>query len=218
MREESKGQRAKGKGQNSSLLALFSSLFSLPSALFSLPSALFPLLSPLTPHPSPLSATLVPVVACLLLASCGASPARLAHSQDSPEALARAVVSALEQRDIDTLNKLAINEAELREHVWPELPAARPERNLPFSYVWGDLHQKSTARLGQTIAKHGGKEYKLVSMRFAGGTTPYKSYRVHRDSEITVTDAEGGTQQIRLFGSVLEKDGRFKVFSYVIDD
>ena len=215
MREESKGQRAKGKGQNSSLLALFSSLF---SSLCSLPSALFPLLSPLTPHPSPLSATLVPVVACLLLASCGASPPPLAHSQDSPEALARAVLSGLERRDVDTLNKLAIDEAEFREHVWPELPAARPERNLPFSYVWGDLHQKSTARLGQTLATHGGKEYTLVSIRFDGGTTPYKSYRVHRDAEITLTDAEGGTQQIRLFGSILVKDGRFKVFSYVVDD
>ena len=159
-----------------------------------------------------------PVLACILLTSCGAWPAPLAHSQDSPEALARAVLSALERRDVDALNELAIDEGEFREHVWPELPAARPERNLPFSYVWGDLHQKSTARLGQTIAKHGGKAYKLVSMRFIGETTPYQSYRVHRDSEITLTDAEGGIQPIRLFGSVLEKDGRYKVFSYVIDD
>lgn len=202
MRGKGRKQRAEGRGKNSSPLARSSPLFSL--------------LSSLSPHPSPLPGTLF--LACVLLTSCGASPARLANLPDSPEALARAVLSALERRDVDALNELAIDEAEFREHVWPELPAARPERNLPFSYVWGDLHQKSLARLGQTVAMHGGKAYKLVSIRFVGETTPYKSYRVHRDSEITLTDAEGGTENIRLFGSVLEKDGRFKVFSYVTDD
>ncbi len=55
------------------------------------------------------------------------------------------------------LRDLALNEIEFREQVWPELPAARPERNLPFSYVWGDLRQKSDANLERTLARHGGR-------------------------------------------------------------
>ncbi len=58
----------------------------------------------------------------------------------------------------------------------------------------------------------------LVGIRFLGETTPYGSYLVHRESELTVKDLDGTQRDIRLFGSVLEKGGRFKVFSYVIDD
>jgi hypothetical protein len=161
------------------------------------------------------SLTAVLLTTCLL--ACGRSPSALSNSHGSAESLARAVLSALERRDVSSLNTLALNEQEFSDHVWAELPAARPERNLPISFVWGDLHQKSDANLRQTIAKHGGSGYDLVSIRF-GGSTDYRSYRVHRDSEVTVTDREGRKQDLRLFGSVLEKEGRFKVFSYVVDD
>ena len=161
-----------------------------------------------------LTAVLLPT--CLF--ACGRSPSALSNSHGSSESLARAVLSALEKRDVNALNTLALNEQEFRDHVWSELPAARPERNLPISFVWGDLHQKSDTNLRQTIAKYGGNSYELVSIRFVRGSTDYRSYRVHRESEVTVTDREGRKQDLRLFGSVLEKDGRFKVFSYVVDD
>jgi hypothetical protein len=33
-----------------------------------------------------------------------------------------------------------------------------------------------------------------------------------------VKDADGTERQVRVFGSVLEKDACYKVFSYVVDD
>ena len=154
----------------------------------------------------------------LHVTACGGLSSPLAHSHASPEALARAVLEAMERRDAGALNALALSESEFREHVWPELPAARPERNLPFSYVWGDLHQKSDAGLRQTLARHGGAKYVLAAIRFKGETTEYQSYRVHRQSEVTLRDAQNREQNARLFGSVIEKDGRYKVFSYVTED
>jgi hypothetical protein len=156
------------------------------------------------------------LLACSVIA-CARTPP-LPHSQESPEALARAVLVAIERRDAEALNNLALNEDEFREHVWPELPASRPERNLPLSYVWGDLHQKSNAALGQTLARHGGRKYELRAVRFTGEATEYSSYRVMRKSEVTVRDPQGGEQNLRVFGSVIEKGGRFKVFSYVTED
>ena len=75
----------------------------------------------------------------------------LANTSASPEALAAAVLDALARGDRARLDALALTEQEFRDHVWPDLPAARPERNLPFSYVWGDLHQKSNLSLAQTL-------------------------------------------------------------------
>jgi hypothetical protein len=153
----------------------------------------------------------------ILAAACGPSVPSLVKTHASPSALASAVLSGFERRDLPALRALAIDEQEFRDHVWPELPSARPERNLPFSYVWGDLHQKSEAALAGTLASHGGQHYELVAVRFLGQTTQYKSYVVHRETELTVTNTSGATVQLRLFGSTLEKDGRFKVFSYVLN-
>lgn len=159
---------------------------------------------------------LLPVL-WLAVAACGPSVPPLAHAAASNEELARAVLAALEQRDFETLRSLALGEREFRDHVWPDLPAARPERNLPFSFVWGDLHQKSEAALATLLRTHGGRHYRLERIEFLDGTTQYKTYVVHRKSQLTVRTVDGGEQRLQLFGSVLAKDGRVKVFSYVVD-
>jgi hypothetical protein len=153
----------------------------------------------------------------LLFTACGV-PSPLPNSHESAEALSRAVLTAIEMRDADALHAHALNREEFAEHVWPELPAARPERNLSASFVWGDLNQKSNITLRDTLAAHSGKKYEFRSIRFLGETTQHDSYRVHRESELTVKDADGNERQVRIFGSVIEKGGRYKVFSYVIDD
>jgi hypothetical protein len=147
-----------------------------------------------------------------------AAPSPLTHPHTSSDALARAVLDGIARRDADALRALSLTEGEFRAHVWPELPAARPERNLPFSYVWGDLRQKSETSLQVLLAKHGGQRYELSGVRFAGDDTKYPSYVVHRESVFVVRDQAGAEQQLRLCGSMLEKDGQWKVFSYVVDD
>jgi hypothetical protein len=127
------------------------------------------------------------------------------------------VLEAVARRDAEALRALALNEQEFREHVWPELPSARPERNLPFAYVWGDLRQKSEQGLAAMLAKHGGAPYQLTEVTFEGEPTRYSSYTVHRDTTLTVRDARGAVVTLRLYGSTFEKDGAYKVFSYVVD-
>jgi hypothetical protein len=153
----------------------------------------------------------------LAVAGCQSDPP-LANTQDSARAVAQQVLDAIARRDRAALDALAITEPEFRVHVWPSLPAARPERNLPMSYVWGDLHQKSTASLSRILAQHGERRYELVDVRFAEAATPYDGYTVHRKAVLTVRGAGGATEGIRVCGSLIEKDGRWKVFSYVIDD
>ena len=158
------------------------------------------------------------LVVVLLCQGCSQSSSLLGNAHSSSQALAAAVLDAIARRDVATLRGLALNEQEFREHVWPELPASRPERNLPFSYVWGDLRQKSETSLTQTMARHGGRRYTLVSLRFAGETTRYPSYTVYRETILKVRDDQAIEGDLRVFGSSLEKDDTWKVFSYVVDD
>jgi hypothetical protein len=170
------------------------------------------------PDHNPFVIWILGLVTCALLVGCSQSSSLLGNAHPSSQALAAAVLDAIARRDVTALRGLALNEQEFREHVWPELPASRPERNLPFSYVWGDLHQKSELALAQILAKHGGRRYVLVSVRFAGDTSRYPSYTVYRETVLKVRDDAGTEADLRVLGSSLEKDDAWKVFSYVVDD
>lgn len=141
----------------------------------------------------------------------------LASSYQSPEALAAAILEALAAGDRARLDALALNETEFRDHVWPELPAAEPGRNLPFSYVWGDLRMKSQYSLAAVLNEHKGRRYTLEKVTF-DGQTDYRTYHVHRKATVHARDASGAEVSLRVCGSMIEKDGEWKVFSYVVDD
>lgn len=150
--------------------------------------------------------------------ACGPRVPPLEHTQPNPLELAQRVATAFERRDETELRALALSEQEFRDHVWPELPAARPERNLPFSYVWRDLKRKSDGHLARLMADRGGRRTRVREVRFVGGTTQYHSFIVHRDARVTLTHDDGTTAtDVRLFGSAIEKDGALKVFSFVVD-
>jgi hypothetical protein len=145
-------------------------------------------------------------------------PAPLAGTFASPEALGGAVVEAMRAGDIERLQAIALTEDEFRAHVWPDLPAARPERAVPFGFVWGTLHQNSDGYLRQTAS--GFVDSSLTTLRdvrFAGESSRYGDVIVHRDTQLVFSLADGSEKIVELFGSTIEQDGRFKVFSYVVD-
>ncbi len=167
----------------------------------------------------------VGLAAVLLTAACcgPAEPTRsavvpLSSTFDSPEALANAVLARLAQQDFAGLEALALSEAEFRGHVWPELPASRPERNVPFDYAWGQMKQRSDGHLRETFSRYGGRPLKFVRTGFTGDTTTYQSFALKRASEIIATDDTGRQLVLQLYGSAMVKDGRYKLFSFVVDD
>jgi hypothetical protein len=131
--------------------------------------------------------------------------------------VARAVVRGLGEENLHALQDLALTEGEFRDLVWPKLPASRPERNLPLEYVWNELSAKSNASLRARLGGWQDRGFVLVSLSFKGGVTEYGTFRVHRETELRLRDSDGQEQSGRLFGSIIEYKGRFKVFSYVVD-
>jgi len=141
----------------------------------------------------------------------------LSHAFETPEALAQAVLAGLSRSDVAGLKTLALSEQEFREHVWPELDTSRPERNVPFDYAWGQLKQRSDGSLDSVVSRYAGQPLKFVRTRYRGETTQYASFMVMRESEIVAADETGRELVLQLFGSAMVKDGRYKLFSYVVD-
>ena len=147
-------------------------------------------------------------------------PARvdtLESTFESIYALGEAVLDAIYEGDPARLATYGLNAAEWYWIVWPELPAARPETGLTWEYPWRDLNQKSGNSARRTIANHQGRRYRLLRVEFAGETTAYASFRVHRDARCVVETARGEIVTLDLFGSVIERHGRFKAFSFNVD-
>jgi hypothetical protein len=153
--------------------------------------------------------------------SCSAArsgPASLARTHPSPHLATEGVVSALTTGDRERLRALALTEEEFLVHVWPHLPVSRPERNVPFAFVWGMLQQTGEGYLRQALVRFRGEALTVDDVSFSGRASRYGHDTVHRGSTVTLRDRIGTVHHVRLFGSMVEYRGGWKVFSYVAED
>lgn len=159
------------------------------------------------------------LLSLLLLAGCrimGSESRMLLHGQPSAEALASQVLQALAGKNKEHLRNLAVTKEEFRTRLWPELPASSIP-NLTCDWVWDTFQPSSVAGFAQILAAHGGKRYDFVRVRYAKGTTSYASLKVHEDARVIVRDDGGQEKELKLFGSILEMDGQFKLCSFIVD-
>ncbi len=170
------------------------------------------------PGASPRRLLAVPLLLALLAPpmACGGR-VTLDGAFDSPRGVAAAVVDGLNRKDLAALEALAVGEREFRDLVWPRQPAARPGRNIPWDYAWNDLAGKSRLQLRGRVDEWPDRGFTLVDVSFAGETTDYQTYTIYRESVVTLRDRDGVVSRTRIFGSLIEQDGRYKVFSYVVD-
>ena len=151
-----------------------------------------------------------------LLAGCGASPPPAwTGAFGSAEGLAAALVAHMRAGDVAALERLALSEYELRATVWPHLPASRPEVGMDWDYFWRDHAQRSGGHLRTLASAQRGREYELVAVAFDGRST-YGPVTVHREPALDLRTG-GQMIRVRLSGSMVERQGQWKLYSYVVD-
>lgn len=142
---------------------------------------------------------------------------KLAGSRDSAEAVAEAFLEALAEMDEDSIRQLAVSRQEWDKYVWPELPVSNPRANYPADFVWNQMAMRSESGLRMVLSRYGGRDLDLVSLRFTEGIKEYENFQIHRDARLIVEDETGIEKELNLFGSVMEMDEEFKIFSFVLD-
>lgn len=140
-------------------------------------------------------------------------PRPLINGQPSPEAVAKRFLEYLSLNDAKAIQSLRLTKQEFCEYVWPELPASQVP-NVTCDWAWGQATLKSDGGLSELMPAHGGKGYELVKVRFAGGTEEHYTYRIHKDTRLTLKDRNGAQREVKILGSMLELDGKYKLFSY----
>jgi len=149
-------------------------------------------------------------------------PGRLANTFSSVREIADNVLNLLSKNDFEGLETMRMTEEEFKTTIWPELPRAvtEPSCGKLCDWCWRDLNQKSVLSLRMTLKRYGGgklRDQELLRLDFAGETTHYQTFKVHRDVFVVMRDKTTGEEKnIKLFGTVIEMDNRFKLMGFVV--
>jgi hypothetical protein len=143
-------------------------------------------------------------------------PRPVINSRSSPEALAGRFLELLAAEDREGVRSLRVTRDEFCKYVWPELASSRVP-NVTCEFAWDQATLNSNAGFNEIWPSHKGKRYEIVSLEFLKGVDAYPTYKVHKKPLLLVKDENGARKEVRFFGSMLELDGQYKLFSFVND-
>ncbi len=137
----------------------------------------------------------------------------LSRSADSPQDLVRRFLEVLAEGDRNEIRGFELTRQEFEQHVYPRLPASRPSANMSVDFLWKQTQLRSLGGLSKTMS-HAGRKYDLNAVSFADGRKSYGTFQIHRDARLLITDEEGRQRELNLFGSIMEMNGEFKIYSF----
>lgn len=140
-------------------------------------------------------------------------PARLAGGASSMRALVARFVRALEAADTAALRGLVLTREEFAFLYYPTHPEGLPPYDLRPGLMWELLVLRSGRGLYHLLERRAGRPLGYRSFRCDPGVSVQGVNRVRGPCRIRRTEG-GRVVEERLFGLVLEREGRFKFVSY----
>lgn len=168
------------------------------------------------------AAALLIVLASLLTSACSTSvfsargPRPLSNAAASPEELIIRLIDGTSRDDVPAIKDLRITKDEFCQYVWPELPGSKVP-NVSCDFAWDQATLKSLSGLTRLLDQHRGRKYEFISMRYPGAPETHESFVVHKAPTVSLRDEKGIVHEVRISGSILEMDGQFKLFSFVVE-
>jgi hypothetical protein len=140
-------------------------------------------------------------------------PAGLEEGYPSREKLVREFVRALEGRDTAAFRKMVLNPGEFAWLYYPSSPLSRPPYELSPGLMWFQLQGESEKGASRLFSERAGSPLGYLGHSCASSRVEDKN-RVHPNCELHRVTAAGDTVAERLFGLIIEREGRYKFVSY----
>jgi hypothetical protein len=146
----------------------------------------------------------------------GAPPtdAVLEGGYPSADALAAAILDAVNAEDAERLDKMRVTFREFSEIMWPEFPDSRPVVNLPVTEAWGFVVRASLTGARRGVHDWSGKGLRFEGISYADGLMPYTNFSLYKGVRIHATTRGGEPVVVDFVGSFVERLGRWKVYTY----
>jgi hypothetical protein len=132
----------------------------------------------------------------------------------SLDELVRAFVRSLEASDTTALGRLTISRAEFAWLVYPDSPLSAPPYRLAPDLAWMRHVAASGTGLRRLLERLGGSPLGFDSLRCLEGPITEGANQIWRDCAIRFEKPGSEAQTLRLFSSIIERRGQFKILSY----
>jgi len=143
-------------------------------------------------------------------------PSALSGGARSRDELVRRFVRALETSDTAAINDMLLRRAEFAYLVYPTARLSQSPYDLDPQMMWRQMIEGGEKGIERALRNHGGRPF-----GFAGYDCPAPSTEGANSLWGACTlrrrQTAGEPARIRLFGSIIERDGTFKFVSYAND-
>jgi len=138
----------------------------------------------------------------------------LAGASDSREALVRRFMKALAADDSVELRAMALRPREFADLVYPESPYTHsPYRQSP-ALVWSQIQNPSASGFTRLIRRLGKQPLQYLNHRCDPNPDRQGHNLIWTNCLIHLAGPNGETSNHRLFGSIIQRDGKFKIVSF----
>jgi hypothetical protein len=132
----------------------------------------------------------------------------------SRDALVERIVAAVVARDSVGLARMAVTPREFADLVYPSSPFSRPPSMDAPGRVWMTIANPSRSGRIRLLRRLGG-----TALRYVGHSCDAEPERQGKNllwthCTVTLQAADGSRHTARLFGTIIERDGQFKVMSF----
>ena len=155
----------------------------------------------------------MPVMLERFRADIPVAPDSLRNGASSPEALVGEVLRRVEASDTLGLERLAVDRAEFAYLYYESSPLSRPPYELPPAVMWFRQQQENRIGALRLLRELGGRPLGPWVLVCEEAPVTQGENRVWSGCRVRVGPGES-SRDLRLFGAILERDGRFKVLSF----
>jgi len=138
----------------------------------------------------------------------------LRHGADSRDGLIRQFLQAVAAKDSATLNQLVVDRAEFAYLYYPTAAISKPPYEAPPQLLWGQILTASDEGISRLLTRVGGKRLSLDAVACTQPPTVEDRNTLHEKCEIMVRIDAAPSSRERWFGTIIERDGRFKFIGY----
>ena len=140
----------------------------------------------------------------------------LANARTSPEALAKAALSAVTATDEEILSALMITRDEYETLLWPSLP----DRNqMPFDFAWSLTGPRSRKARRVVLEEYGGLPLELVKVDLGKDVEEYEAFTLYREARMTVRRTDTGLEEtFPLMDVLVVMRGGWKFLNFAEDN
>jgi hypothetical protein len=143
------------------------------------------------------------------------APSRFEGGAKDRTALAREFLAGVSRRDTAALSALLVSRAEFAWLVFPDHLYARPPYELDPEIFWMQLRVETAKGFARTLQRLGGQPLALRELRCTRDTLQLKVGATRVWSPCSMQFRAGDSVITRrLFGSIVERDGRAKLLSF----